>query len=81
MILAISSSVFNSYARSRLRDLGVGDPDVLSFILPTLPNAIQEQVRHTLADGYNRQTLVLCVSAALQVPASLLMWKKKPVIV
>ncbi|KAG6362567.1 hypothetical protein INS49_007659 [Diaporthe citri] len=81
MILAISSSVFNSFARSRLRDLGVGDPDTLAFILPTLPNAIQEQVRYTLAEGYSRQTLTLCISAALQVPASLLMWKKKPVVV
>lgn len=81
MILAISSSVFNSYARSRLRDLGIEDPDALSFILPSLPNALQEQVRLTLAEGYDRQTIVLCVSSALQIPASLLMWKKKPVIV
>lgn len=81
MVLAISSSVFNSYARSRLQDLGAGDPDALVLVLDTLPKVIQEQIRYTLAEGYNRQALVLCVSAALQVPASLLMWKKKPLVV
>ncbi|KAI1638591.1 putative multidrug resistance protein fnx1 [Biscogniauxia mediterranea] len=78
MVLAIATSVFNSYARPRLEELlGVSDPDSLIPILPTLAQALQEQARYTLAEGYNRQTLVLCVSAALQIPASLLMWKKK----
>jgi hypothetical protein len=81
MVLAISTSVFNGYARSRLEDLGAGDPDSIVVVLGTLPGAIQEQVRYILAEGYSRQVLTLCISAALQVPASLLMWKKKPVVV
>lgn len=81
MVLAIATSVFNSYTRSRLQDLGAGDPDSIVLILGTLPKAIQDQVRYTLAEGYSRQILVLCVSAALQVPASLLMWKKKALVV
>ncbi|KAI0010709.1 putative multidrug resistance protein fnx1 [Xylariaceae sp. FL0662B] len=82
MVLAISTSVFNSYARSRLEALlGVSDPDYLIPVLFTLPQALQEQVRYTLAEGYNRQALALCISAALQIPASLLMWKKKQLVV
>ncbi|XXH01648.1 hypothetical protein Hte_008008 [Hypoxylon texense] len=82
MVLAISTSVFNTYARPILQTLlGVSDTDVLIQVLGTLPQALQEEVRYTLAEGYNRQVLVLCVSAALQVPASLLMWKKKQVVI
>lgn len=81
MVLAISTSVFNSYARPRLQDLGAGDPDAMVLVLATLPKAIQEQIRYTLAEGYSRQALTLCASAALQVPASLFMWKKKPLVV
>ncbi|KAI1412104.1 putative multidrug resistance protein fnx1 [Hypoxylon sp. FL1857] len=77
MVLAISTSVFNTYARPKLQALlGVTDTDALIQILPTFSQGIQEQARYVLAEAYNRQVLVLCVSAALQVPASLLMWKK-----
>ncbi|KAI1121538.1 major facilitator superfamily domain-containing protein [Nemania abortiva] len=85
IVLAISTSVFNTYARSRLQGLlGVSSSDELLFsgeILGSLPPALLEQVRHLLAESYNRQVLVLAVSAALQVPASLLMWKKKQLVV
>ncbi|KAI1773179.1 putative multidrug resistance protein fnx1 [Hypoxylon cercidicola] len=82
MVLAISTSVFNTYARPQLQTLlGVSDTDTLISFLGTLPQALQEQVRYTLAEGYNRQVLVLCVSAALQIPASLLMWKKEQVVI
>ncbi|KAJ8132387.1 hypothetical protein O1611_g1236 [Lasiodiplodia mahajangana] len=78
IVLAISTSVFNSYVQPRLgSQLGVSDPDALIAILPTLPQAIQEQARHILAVGYSHQILVLAVSAGLQIPATLLMWKKK----
>ncbi|KAI0100756.1 putative multidrug resistance protein fnx1 [Nemania sp. FL0031] len=78
MVLAISTSIFNSYVRPRLGpQLGVSDPDLLIAVLPTLPQAIQEQARHILATGYSHQILVLAVSAGLQIPATLLMWKKK----
>ncbi|EFY95048.1 MFS transporter [Metarhizium robertsii] len=81
MVLAISTSVFNSFARPRLQELGVAGADSLVAVLATLPTVVQEQIRYTLAEGYSRQTLALCVSAALQVPASLLMWTKKPLVV
>lgn len=80
MVLAISSSVFNTYARPRLQELiGVSTSESLiqsGDALAALPQQLQDDVRYTLAEGYNRQVLVLCVSAALQIPASLLMWKK-----
>lgn len=81
MVLAISTSVFNSFARPRLQELGAAGADSLVAVLATLPTVVQEQIRYTLAEGYSRQTLALCVSAALQVPASLLMWTKKPLVV
>ncbi|OTA54486.1 putative multidrug resistance protein fnx1 [Hypoxylon sp. EC38] len=78
MVLAISTSVFNTYARPKLQTLmGVSDTNTLIELLPTLSQGLQEQVRYVLAEAYNRQVLVLCVSAALQVPASLLMWKRE----
>ncbi|OTB09508.1 hypothetical protein M426DRAFT_6778 [Hypoxylon sp. CI-4A] len=80
IVLAISTSVFNTYARPQLQTLlGSSDTDTLISFLGTLPQGLQDQVRHVLAEAYNRQILVLCVSAALQVPATLLMWKKKQV--
>ncbi|KID83966.1 Major facilitator superfamily domain, general substrate transporter [Metarhizium guizhouense ARSEF 977] len=81
MVLAISTSVFNSFTRPRLQELGAAGADSLVAVLATLPTVVQEQIRYTLAEGYSRQTLALCVSAALQVPASLLMWTKKPLVV
>ncbi|KAI3324202.1 putative multidrug resistance protein fnx1 [Xylariaceae sp. AK1471] len=78
MVLAISTSVFNTYVRPQLQsELGISNADTLIQILPTLPLALQSEIRHTLAEGYSRQILVLAVSAALQVPATLLMWRKK----
>ncbi|KAI3321485.1 hypothetical protein HD806DRAFT_523965 [Xylariaceae sp. AK1471] len=85
IVLAISTSVFNTYARPKLQELlGVSSSDDLLFsreALASLPHALLEEVRLVLAEGYNRQVLVLAVSAALQVPASLLMWRKKQLVV
>ncbi|KAI1382510.1 putative multidrug resistance protein fnx1 [Hypoxylon trugodes] len=83
MVLAISTSVFNGYTRPQLQSfLGVTDAGALLHVggaLTSLPPEIQEQVRQLLAEGYNHAVLVLCVSAALQVPASLLMWQREQV--
>ncbi|KAI1760378.1 putative multidrug resistance protein fnx1 [Hypoxylon sp. FL1150] len=82
IVLAISTSVFNTYAQPQLQTLlGVSDTDTLISFLGTLPQDLRDQVRYLLAEAYNRQVLVLCVSAALQVPATLLMWKKKQVVI
>lgn len=82
--LAISTSVFNTYVRPRLGGLLDGAQWDTSLVsgdsLAFLPPQLAEQVKATLAEGYNRQTLVLCISAALQVPASLLMWEKKQLV-
>jgi len=84
-VVAISTSVFNSYVEPRLADaLGiVGQSDnllnsLMGLVgeLNTMPPELREQVRMILCGGYNRQMLVLCGSAAAQIPAALLMWKK-----
>ncbi|KAI1117373.1 putative multidrug resistance protein fnx1 [Nemania sp. NC0429] len=80
IVLAISTSVFNSYVRPRLESqLGISDPDALTHILPSLSKALQEQARHIVAEGYSHQILVLAVSAGLQIPATLLLWQKKQI--
>ncbi|KAJ2998822.1 hypothetical protein NUW58_g206 [Xylaria curta] len=67
MVLAISTSVFNTYVRPRLESqLGISDADAFIQALPSLPQELQEQARQILAIGYNNQILVLAVSAALQ---------------
>ncbi|GAP86914.1 putative MFS multidrug transporter [Rosellinia necatrix] len=85
IVLAVSTSVFNTYARPKLQGLlGLSSSDELLFSaesLASLAPAILEDVQHVLAEGYNRQVLVLAVSAALQVPASLMMWRKKQLVV
>ncbi|KAI1084851.1 hypothetical protein F5B20DRAFT_523497 [Whalleya microplaca] len=83
IFLAISTSVSNSCTRPRL--VGIVDTSdsgslaSLGKYLAALPAQTQEQVNHTLADGYNRQMLVLCGVAAAQVPVALLLWKKKQI--
>ncbi|CAH0052188.1 unnamed protein product [Clonostachys solani] len=81
--LAIATSVFNGYGMSRLRDLGIAEPTELFLAGESdiLPESTQEVVRQILSEGYNRQMLVLCAFAAAQVPATLLMFKRKQVIV
>lgn len=81
MILAISTSVFNGYTRPQLQALlGTSDTNALTQ-LASLPQALQEEVRYALSEAYNRQNIVLCISAAMQIPASLLMWKRKQVVI
>ncbi|RYC59484.1 hypothetical protein CHU98_g6719 [Xylaria longipes] len=78
VVLAIATSIFNSHVRPRLESqLSISNADVLIQILPSLPQVLQEEARRILGDGYSQQILVLAVSAALQIPATLLMWRKK----
>ncbi|KAI0886605.1 putative multidrug resistance protein fnx1 [Annulohypoxylon maeteangense] len=77
IVLAIATSVSNTFLRPQLQALlGISDTNAISTLLPTLSPELQDQVRLVLAESYNREVLVLCVSAALQVPASLMMWRK-----
>ena len=50
-------------------------------VLGNFSEATRLAVRSVLGQGYNQQMTVLIGFAAAQLPATLLMWKKKPVIV
>ncbi|KAK5989756.1 hypothetical protein PT974_08016 [Cladobotryum mycophilum] len=79
-MVAIATSVFNSYVLSQLRALGISDPSNLAemrgMVGATITPEVQESARRILSKGYNRQMLVLCACGAAQVPVALLMWKK-----
>lgn len=82
IVIAISTSVLNSYVKPQLASLGFSGTNILAVVeqeLSSLPVATSDQVRLILARGFNKQMLVLCVSAAAQVPAGLLMWKREQI--
>ncbi|KAH7304787.1 major facilitator superfamily domain-containing protein [Stachybotrys elegans] len=81
IVLSISTSVFNTHVRSRVSAI-TGSPDAtdlnsFSDTVFNLSHAAAVDVRRAQAEGYNRQTLVLCGAAALQIFASLLLWNRK----
>jgi hypothetical protein len=81
IILAIATSVFNSYTNPRLGAVA-GLPDDSSLVslsqyLAEAPVNVKEDIQVTLTKGYNWQMVVLCVVGALQIPLTLLMWQKK----
>lgn len=80
--LSTTTSVFNSYIRSHLSDLGVSDPlkDLSGGRLDTIPAQLRDQTRRILSDGYNRQMVVLCGFAAGQLLTALLIWRRKQVV-
>ncbi|KAK6210507.1 hypothetical protein LQW54_006115 [Pestalotiopsis sp. IQ-011] len=83
MILAVSTSVFNSYARQHLQAY-TGLSDIGAAIgasLASLSPEVQDEIRRVVSDAYNHQTLVLCASSVLQIPCSLMMWKKKQLVI
>ena len=81
--LAVVTSVFNAFVGSRLSQLGIIDP--LSNLTPQaqsdLSPVLQTEIRKILSDGYNRQMLTLCAFGFAQIPAALMMWKRKQVVV
>ncbi|KAI2468606.1 putative multidrug resistance protein fnx1 [Annulohypoxylon bovei var. microspora] len=83
IVLSIATSIFNSYTRDRLTTLLGASGSLLNLgeSLASIPTQAQEQARLTLAEGYNRQSLVLCATAAFQMPLALLLWKRKQVTV
>ncbi|KAI1348253.1 putative multidrug resistance protein fnx1 [Xylaria sp. FL0043] len=79
--LAIATAVFNGYALSRLKEAGItSNLTTISNGQPTLPPAVQEEVRNILSAAYNRQMLVLVGFAAAQIPVALVMWKRKQIV-
>ncbi|PHH70646.1 hypothetical protein CDD80_5877 [Ophiocordyceps camponoti-rufipedis] len=83
--LAIVTSVFNGYTGPRLASLGLS-AEVTSVEglgtqrLSTITPEILADVRNILSEAYNRQMLVLCAFAAAQMPAALLIWKRKQLV-
>lgn len=80
--LAIATSVFDGYVEPRLAGIGIIDPvDQLTNVgLGSVSQSVKDQARLTLSEGYNRQMLVLCALSAAQIPAALLMWKRKQIV-
>jgi hypothetical protein len=83
--LAIVTTIFNRSMRPKLlRLLLPAQVDALleyTSTLATFPEATQLAVRSSLGEGFNLQMTVLIGFAAAQLPATLLMWKKKSVVV
>ncbi|KAI0169916.1 major facilitator superfamily MFS-1 [Hypoxylon sp. FL1284] len=81
--MAVSTSVLNGTIKSPLATLlgssGENELAALGQQLSSLPVDVQDEVRLILSKGYNRQMLVLCVCAAAQLPAALLLWKKNQI--
>lgn len=85
VLLSVATAIFNGYTRSRLESLlgTMGSDSFLNLgnVLPSLSTRLQQEVRLTLAEGYNRQSLVLAVAAGAQVPFTFLLWGRKQITV
>lgn len=80
--LAITTSIFNGYIRSRLASLGLTDlsKSLAPAQIAALPLDVQVTVRTILSEAYNHQMLALAVLAAAEVPAALLMWRRMQIV-
>lgn len=83
--LAIVTASYKSYVLSRLHSFLTPEQtyDVLrsaKAILDFAPD-VQDHVRIVFAGGYNLQFRILIAFAAAQIPASLLMWQTKQIVV
>lgn len=86
IVLAIATSVFNSYTRPKLAQFlesghlaGESIPSVQSLAQFSVQD--QESIKGILAHGYNLQMWVLCAFAIAQIPSALLLWRKKQIMV
>jgi hypothetical protein len=82
--LAIATSVFNTYTQPKLHAyVSSAHPSLESVYsvqgLATFAPAEQLAIRGILAKGYNLQMYVLCAFGAAQIPAALLLWRKKQI--
>ncbi|KAI1355098.1 major facilitator superfamily MFS-1 [Xylaria sp. FL0043] len=85
IVIAISTSIFNSYIQPELANLlddspGI-DPLELGQALRSLPFDRQSALRGILSQGYRRQMIVLAASAAAQIPSSFLLWKERQIMI
>lgn len=83
--LATATGVLNSHVKSHLAQ--ILSPDQISALLrttnafATLPPELLDPVRMIFARGYNLQLQVMIGFAAAQLPVTLLMWKRKNIVV
>jgi hypothetical protein len=84
-VLAIVTSVMNRWVRSELEKfLPIEKVELLlqtTDIISKLPEAAQSQVRGGFGRWYNFQMKIMIGMAAAQLPSTLLMWTKKPIMV
>ena len=84
-VLAIVTSVMNRWVRSELENfLPIEQVELLlqtTDVISKLPEAAQSQVREVFGRGYNLQMKIMIGMAAAQLPSTLLMWTKKPIMV
>lgn len=84
IVLAIATSVFNSYCTPQLAGY-LSQYDITRHAiystqgLVKLSTADHKKVRLILAQGFNRQMIVLSAFATAQIPTSLLLWRKEPI--
>lgn len=84
IVLAIATSVFNSHVRPEVAELlGLSLTEVRAtlngHLFGDLSPELLDRARIILAQGYNRQMVVLAAFAAAQIPATLLMWQKQQI--
>jgi hypothetical protein len=81
VVLAIATSVFNGHVLPTLRALGLESTEELMLTSgSSIYGEVGNELRIVLSEGYNRQMLVLCASAASQILAILLLWKKQQIV-
>ncbi|KUJ13244.1 MFS multidrug transporter-like protein [Mollisia scopiformis] len=81
--LAIVTSVTNNFLRSELSRILAADQVELLLqsvgTIDSLPESLQSMTRSIFAHGYNLQMKIMIGFAVAQVPVTLLMWAKKPI--
>lgn len=83
--IAIVVSVMNRVIRSSLLQV-LSPPEVAAVlqstdIISSFPESVQASVRATFGKGYNLQMSIMIGFAAAHIPATFLMWTKKPIMV
>jgi hypothetical protein len=85
VLLSIVTSVMNRWLRTKLEHiLPIEDIEMLlqtTDAISLLPESAQTQVRELFGRGYNLQMKIMIGCAAIQLPSTLLMWTKKPIMV
>jgi hypothetical protein len=82
--VAIATCLLNNYVGSHISELLT--PIQINAVLQSsdavemLPEALRQPVKLVFAKGYNLQMSLLLGFSAAQIPAALLMWQKKQVI-